>query len=105
VFWGMLVATFLGVFIIPGNFTFIEGLGRRKKKDDDEFPEILEAPPSVVEDEAIDNYDTIPQVDIPVDPSTAKTVKGNGKSKPKHDDSEDKTSAAAAAGVDKEVKP
>ncbi len=34
VFFGMLVATGLGVFIIPGNFTFIEGLGRgwRKKK-------------------------------------------------------------------------
>jgi hydrophobic/amphiphilic exporter-1 (mainly G- bacteria), HAE1 family len=28
VFWGMLVATALGVFIIPGNFTFVEGLGR-----------------------------------------------------------------------------
>jgi hypothetical protein len=44
-------------------------------------------------------------VDIPVDASSAKTAKGNGKSKPKLDDSEDKTSAAAAAGVDKEVKP
>ncbi|HEY6186310.1 MAG TPA: multidrug efflux RND transporter permease subunit [Pyrinomonadaceae bacterium] len=32
VFWGMLVATFLGVFIIPGNYTFIEGLGRRRHK-------------------------------------------------------------------------
>ncbi|HEY0727738.1 MAG TPA: efflux RND transporter permease subunit, partial [Pyrinomonadaceae bacterium] len=32
VFFGMLVATALGVFIIPGNFTFIEGLGRRKQK-------------------------------------------------------------------------
>jgi hypothetical protein len=32
VFWGMLIATGLGVFIIPGNFTFIEGLGRRRKK-------------------------------------------------------------------------
>ena len=34
VFFGMLVATFLGVFIIPGNFTFIMGLGakRRAKK-------------------------------------------------------------------------
>jgi len=32
VFWGMLVATFMGVFIIPGNYTFIEGLGRRRKK-------------------------------------------------------------------------
>jgi HAE1 family hydrophobic/amphiphilic exporter-1 len=31
VFWGMLIATGLGVFIIPGNYTFIEGLGRRKK--------------------------------------------------------------------------
>ena len=30
VFWGMLVATALGVFIIPGNFTFVEGLGRRQ---------------------------------------------------------------------------
>ena len=27
VFWGMLVATFLGVFIIPGNFAFVEQLG------------------------------------------------------------------------------
>ena len=30
VFWGMLVATALGVFIIPGNYTFIEGLGKRR---------------------------------------------------------------------------
>jgi hypothetical protein len=27
----MLVATALGVFIIPGNFTFVEGLGRRRQ--------------------------------------------------------------------------
>jgi HAE1 family hydrophobic/amphiphilic exporter-1 len=32
VFWGMLVATFLGVFLIPGNFAFVELLGRKKKK-------------------------------------------------------------------------
>jgi len=32
VFFGMLVATGLGVFIIPGNFTFIEGLGRRRRE-------------------------------------------------------------------------
>jgi HAE1 family hydrophobic/amphiphilic exporter-1 len=32
VFWGMLVATALGVFIIPGNFAFIEGLGRRRRR-------------------------------------------------------------------------
>jgi HAE1 family hydrophobic/amphiphilic exporter-1 len=29
VFWGMLIATVLGVFIIPGNYTFVEGLGRK----------------------------------------------------------------------------
>jgi len=33
VFWGMLIATALGVFIIPGNYTFVEGLGRRKKTE------------------------------------------------------------------------
>lgn len=33
VFWGMLIATALGVFIIPGNFTFVEGLGRRKRTE------------------------------------------------------------------------
>src|SRR5213593_4385927 len=32
VFWGMLVATALGVFLIPGNFAFVEGLGRKKKR-------------------------------------------------------------------------
>jgi hypothetical protein len=31
VFWGMLVATALGVFLIPGNFAFVEQLGRRRK--------------------------------------------------------------------------
>jgi HAE1 family hydrophobic/amphiphilic exporter-1 len=31
VFWGMLIATGLGVFIIPGNFTFFEGVGRRER--------------------------------------------------------------------------
>ena len=31
VFWGMLVATALGVFIIPGNFAFVERLGRSRK--------------------------------------------------------------------------
>ena len=32
VFFGMLVATALGVFIIPGNYTFVEGLGRKRQK-------------------------------------------------------------------------
>jgi len=31
VFWGMLIATLLGVFIIPGNFAFVENLGRSRK--------------------------------------------------------------------------
>jgi HAE1 family hydrophobic/amphiphilic exporter-1 len=31
VFWGMLVATFLGVFIIPGNYAFVERIGRSRK--------------------------------------------------------------------------
>jgi HAE1 family hydrophobic/amphiphilic exporter-1 len=30
VFWGMLVATALGVFLIPGNYAFVETLGRKK---------------------------------------------------------------------------
>ena len=30
VFWGMLIATALGVFLIPGNFVFVEELGRRR---------------------------------------------------------------------------
>jgi HAE1 family hydrophobic/amphiphilic exporter-1 len=32
VFWGMLVATALGVFLIPGNFAFVEQLGRSRVK-------------------------------------------------------------------------
>jgi HAE1 family hydrophobic/amphiphilic exporter-1 len=41
VFWGMLVATVLGVFIIPGNFTFMQSLGsRRRKKDQPVAPEL-----------------------------------------------------------------
>jgi HAE1 family hydrophobic/amphiphilic exporter-1 len=33
VFWGMLIATALGVFIIPGNFTFVESLGRKRSSE------------------------------------------------------------------------
>ena len=32
VFWGMLVATALGVFLIPGNYAFVESLGRKKER-------------------------------------------------------------------------
>ncbi len=38
VFWGMSVATALGVFIIPGNFAFVEGLGRSRTKRRDAPP-------------------------------------------------------------------
>jgi len=31
VFFGMLIATALGVFLIPGNYAFVESLGRKKK--------------------------------------------------------------------------
>ncbi len=31
VFFGMLVATALGVFLIPGNYAFVELLGRKKQ--------------------------------------------------------------------------
>ena len=41
VFWGMLVATALGVFIIPGNYAFVETLGRGRKP-------AVTAPPAAV---------------------------------------------------------
>jgi hydrophobic/amphiphilic exporter-1 (mainly G- bacteria), HAE1 family len=31
VFWGMLVATAMGVFLIPGNFAFVQALGKKKQ--------------------------------------------------------------------------
>jgi HAE1 family hydrophobic/amphiphilic exporter-1 len=43
VFWGMLVATALGVFLIPGNYTFVESLGRKKGA----AHTAAEAPPTV----------------------------------------------------------
>jgi HAE1 family hydrophobic/amphiphilic exporter-1 len=42
VFWGMLVATALGVFIIPGNFAFVLGVGAKKKT----VPSAVPATPS-----------------------------------------------------------
>jgi HAE1 family hydrophobic/amphiphilic exporter-1 len=46
VFWGMLVATALGVFIIPGNYAFVEGLGRRAARPKE--PARAPAPPAPV---------------------------------------------------------
>jgi hydrophobic/amphiphilic exporter-1 (mainly G- bacteria), HAE1 family len=44
VFWGMLVATALGVFLIPGNFAFVELLGRKKKHAVPTAPPVQPAP-------------------------------------------------------------
>jgi HAE1 family hydrophobic/amphiphilic exporter-1 len=33
VFWGMLVATAFGVFLVPGLFVMMENLGFRRKKE------------------------------------------------------------------------
>ena len=41
VFWGMLVATLFGVFLIPGNFAFVQGLGKPKSKPKSEHPQPL----------------------------------------------------------------
>ncbi len=46
VFWGMLIATAMGVFIIPGNYSFVEGLGRGKKKSPQLAPLGPAAPPA-----------------------------------------------------------
>jgi HAE1 family hydrophobic/amphiphilic exporter-1 len=45
VFFGMLVATAFGVFLIPGNFAFVQGLGKGgKAKAGDEAKPLAEAP-------------------------------------------------------------
>ncbi|MFN0241626.1 MAG: efflux RND transporter permease subunit [Planctomycetota bacterium] len=49
VFWGMLVATALGVFLIPGNFAFIELFGRKKamaKAHEEKKAAAAKAPPT-----------------------------------------------------------
>jgi HAE1 family hydrophobic/amphiphilic exporter-1 len=43
VFWGMLVATAFGVFLIPGNYAFVTGLGL-KKKTNEAAPPVAAAP-------------------------------------------------------------
>jgi HAE1 family hydrophobic/amphiphilic exporter-1 len=44
VFWGMLIATAVGVFLIPGNFAFVESLGRKKGHAPAEAPPPVPAP-------------------------------------------------------------
>jgi HAE1 family hydrophobic/amphiphilic exporter-1 len=38
VFWGMLVATGFGVFLIPGNFAFVQSLGKKKRESTEVAP-------------------------------------------------------------------
>jgi HAE1 family hydrophobic/amphiphilic exporter-1 len=45
VFWGMLVATFFGVFLIPGNFAFIQALGKKKQVSPEPAPIITTPAP------------------------------------------------------------
>jgi len=42
VFWGMLIATVLGVFLIPGNFAFVQGLGARRGAAAHHVPSVSE---------------------------------------------------------------
>ena len=42
VFWGMLIATAFGVFLIPGNFAFVQGLGAKKRS----VPSVVPSVPS-----------------------------------------------------------
>jgi HAE1 family hydrophobic/amphiphilic exporter-1 len=53
VFWGMLIATFLGVFLIPGNFAFVEGLGRRRRAPAQRPVTRAEAPAPVPEEQHV----------------------------------------------------
>jgi hypothetical protein len=44
VFFGMLIATAFGVFLIPGNYAFVEQLGRKKHAAAAEAPPPQPAP-------------------------------------------------------------
>jgi predicted RND superfamily exporter protein len=99
VFWGMLAATFLGVFIIPGNYTFIEGLGRKNKKVKDVSDEPT-PPPSVVDDD-VNGYDTIPQADITADISSHGPVGATSDNGVHKDANEKKKNAPAEASAEK----
>jgi len=43
VFFGMLVATFMGVFLIPGNYTFVTNVGKKKQANVDVAPSAVPA--------------------------------------------------------------
>src|SRR6185436_14177826 len=45
VFWGMLVATAMGVFLIPGNFAFVQGLGKKKRTTPEAAPIVVTPAP------------------------------------------------------------
>jgi HAE1 family hydrophobic/amphiphilic exporter-1 len=77
VFWGMLVATFMGVFIIPGNFVFILGLGRKKQAKAEEETGDPVHPGSVVEHESHEVHAEAAPVTQPLSPrETTPTTDG-----------------------------
>ena len=98
VFWGMLVATFMGVFIIPGNFTFIESLGRRRKHKADGPEEIREQPPSVVEEEA-NGFDATAGSEITSDLAVVKPVGGDGETSTAFTNVQEKKKNESAATI------
>jgi HAE1 family hydrophobic/amphiphilic exporter-1 len=49
VFWGMLVATSIGVFLIPGNFVFVQQVFKRKQPAGKPPGESVGKPPSATE--------------------------------------------------------
>ena len=89
VFWGMLIATALGVFIIPGNFTFIEGLGRKRRaKVEPEAISLAAEPqgdhPPVESPAPAGNGDASPGIPVPAGhgdhpPAVAVQAKAGGK--------------------------
>src|SRR5262245_11383251 len=104
VFWGMLVATFMGVFIIPGNFTFILGLGRKKEaKGAEEEPVEPAHPGSVVDEESHDVEPGPAPITQPLTPrANAGTTDGLANSEhpaktSESDPSAEKTTPAATA--------
>jgi hydrophobic/amphiphilic exporter-1 (mainly G- bacteria), HAE1 family len=78
VFWGMLIATGLGVFIIPGNFTFIEGLGRRRRaKLEHVTPEVEHLPVEIEPQPVI-----VEHPPVTAEPQAMVTLQAGGKGEP-----------------------
>ena len=78
VFWGMLVATFLGVFLIPGNYTFIEGLGRRRREKSGHIPPEAEHRPLEAEPQQV----MVEHTPVKAEPPPIVTLQTDGKGEP-----------------------